>query len=579
MALWICGRPPEKCHPAEVHVAERLSRLSDDWIVSWGFRYGTGGGTEPEREGDFVVQSPTGHVCVLEVKSGRLRQFALTGFWESSNRDNPAEQLNAEWQGVIALLEMATTKLGAVPLVHRALALPNVTFVGGDRFSGHLSRSQLLDQSDLEKFSAWWNGMVAKQPIWISAADARQVFVAAFGRQVAPKAVRFFVNETDSLILRQLEAESELLDVVAGNRQLLIEGGCGSGKTFLAVEQARRWADQDTGKSVLLLCYNLPLAEQLAQLVARLAPKRGSITVMSWEALAAQILLSAGIPFSPPKDSQHRWSYFTVEVPGLLLAIGDDNGIPSVYDALVVDEGQDHDTIFPAELARPDLPGWWTFYLRLLHRGPEANIAVFHDTAQRPRFRARDGFSAPRLAAALSQPAFLHLPRAVRYTRPVFEYLDKIRPVDALRPGEKLRRPFEFREGPAVEEYVVRRSETGETVAEIAERWITRGFCHPHDILILGQRRDRGQSSLAGLEQLGRWPVCDFSATIPPGSIPYLNVHRAKGLDRLAIILIDLPPFSTLQQIGDLDRMDALFAGASRARQLLAIVAVHEAGQ
>lgn len=146
----------------------------------------------------------------------------------------------------------------------------------------------------------------------------------------------------------------------------------------------------------------------------------------------------------------------------------------------------------------------------------------------------------------------MHLPRTIRYTRPVFDYLDRIRPVDPLKPGEKLRPPLEFREGPRVEEYVVSRAETAEYVTEIVERWIAHGFCRPHDILVLGRRRNRGQSSLAGREQLGRWPLCDFSATILPGSIPYLNVHRAKGLDRLAVILIDLPPFSALQQIGDL---------------------------
>lgn len=101
---------------------------------------------------------------------------------------------------MIALLESAAGH-GTAPLVHRALALPNVAFVGGDRFIGQLSRSQLLDQCDLEKFPAWWSEMVAKQPLWVSAADARQIFLAAFGRQVAPKAVRFFVNETDSLIV------------------------------------------------------------------------------------------------------------------------------------------------------------------------------------------------------------------------------------------------------------------------------------------------------------------------------------------------------------------------------------------
>jgi hypothetical protein len=80
-------------------------------------------------------------------------------------------------------------------------------------------------------------------------------------------------------------------------------------------------------------------------------------------------------------------------------------------------------------------------------------------------------------------------------------------------------------------------------------------------------------TSLAGLERLGRFPLCDLSPETPPGSIPYLNVHRAKGLDRLGVILIGLPSISGLGPVPDVDRIDALFSGASRARQLLAVIA------
>ena len=572
MAHWVRGRPPEKCHPAEMYVAQHLSELTDDWLISWGYRYGTNGGIDPEREGDFAIQSPAGHVCVVEVKSGQLRQFALTGYWESVDGDNPAEQLNAEWKGVISLLNAAAEGRTS-PLVHRALALPSVNFVDGDRFRGHLPRGQLLGQGDICNFPTWWRENVATQPIWIEPAEARRIFKAAFARGTTPQSMRFFVSETDSLILRQLQAESTTLDLVADNRQLLVRGACGSGKTFLAVEQARRWAERGAGSKVLLLCYNLPLADQLALLVARRSPSRGSITVMSWEALASQILLSAGIVHSPPEELSKRGTYYTLEVPGLLLEINEDEGIAPEYDALVVDEGQDHDTVFPQELSKPDLPGWWTFYLRLLRDGAASNVAVFYDETQRPRFRPKEGFSVPRLAEALSQPAYLRLPRALRYTRSVFEYLQKIRALYPQGPEWILQRPLEFREGPEVEAYITARELTAQKVMEIAERWEGAGYCRASEILILGQRRERANTSLTGLERLGRFPLCDLSPETPPGSIPYLNVHRAKGLDRLGVILIGLPPISSLDPATDIERIDALFSGASRARQLLAVIA------
>lgn len=56
---------------------------------------------------------------------------------------------------------------------------------------------------------------------------------------------------------RQLDA----LDLLAGQDRALIQGGAGTGKTLLAVEAARRQADE--GKRVLLLCSTQPLAKWL----------------------------------------------------------------------------------------------------------------------------------------------------------------------------------------------------------------------------------------------------------------------------------------------------------------------------
>ena len=117
MAIWIYQRPVDCCHPTELVVAKRLSRLGDEWVIRWGFYY------ETDREGDFIVLGPTGGVLVLEVKGGHLRKLSTTGRWEGSSRDHPVVQLSAEWGSVIdALRESANG--GDVPFVAKALCLP-----------------------------------------------------------------------------------------------------------------------------------------------------------------------------------------------------------------------------------------------------------------------------------------------------------------------------------------------------------------------------------------------------------------------------------------------------------------------
>jgi hypothetical protein len=54
-----------------------------------------------------------------------------------------------------------------------------------------------------------------------------------------------------------------------------------------------------------------------------------------------------------------------------------------------------------------------------------------------------------------------------------------------------------------------------------------------------------------------------------PGSLALLSVNKAKGLDSLAMIMIDVERFDNLAT--PQEQMN-YFMGASRARQLLAIV-------
>lgn len=61
------------------------------------------------------------------------------------------------------------------------------------------------------------------------------------------------------------EDQYRVLDLVASNPAISVIGGPGTGKTWLALEQAARWARQK--KRVLLVCYSQGLSRWLQQAV------------------------------------------------------------------------------------------------------------------------------------------------------------------------------------------------------------------------------------------------------------------------------------------------------------------------
>jgi hypothetical protein len=278
------------CHPTELAVAKRLARLDDEWVIRWGFYY------ETDREGDFIILGATGGVLVLEVKGGDLRKLSTIGRWEGPSGDHPLTQLSAEWRAVIdALRESANDS--SVPFVAKALCLPDVDIDPKMPSYREIDRNLLVDRGDLVSFEMTWRRLFAKHDQTISKRERRS-FLDSFAKEISPKTIEHFISETDRIILRHTIAEYHLLDMLRDNRQLMIEGGPGSGKTWLALEQTFRFAND--GLQVLFLCYNVALAEQLLVLVKKRKLKKGEVIVRSWESLARELLDAAGVGWDNP---------------------------------------------------------------------------------------------------------------------------------------------------------------------------------------------------------------------------------------------------------------------------------------
>lgn len=557
MAIWFRNRPVGLADPTEALVAEKLQCLDDSWRIRWGYFYEGRG--HHDREGDFIILGPDGRILVLEVKSGQNRHFVLTGEWEHGV-DNPMTQLLDEWQAAISSLQEAVN--GTIPFVGKALGVPHVNLVEGDRLQGEFSRDMLVLGRDLDDFPGWWKAYMAKNPTHCP--QPEQAFHKAFAKGLQPASVQLFIRQTDLLFDRFKAAEQEILEMMQDNRQLLVEGGVGSGKTFLALQQAKLFAEQGSGLKVLLLSYNLLLTERLERMVTLLRPARGEIVVRSWQALLDEIIATEGLTMEIPREPEKMALYFQYELPGLVRLVLAGDKVQPLYDALVVDEAQDHDTLVKGEKI-----GWWSWYFALLREGPRAPMALFYDQAQRHTFRGAEGFDPELLSRSVSQCARLRLRRTLRYTMPLLQYLSSLESEGTVRLRRGLRPHGKLPTGPGVECRQANRPEqVKEAVESILREWKKQGLCQPDKCVLIGLRKDLVSSSLGEISQISGFAVEDYREGIC-GKLAYLGAHRSKGMDFLAVIVIDYPAFA---EITSPDKQEGFFLAASRARQLLGIV-------
>jgi hypothetical protein len=103
--------------------------------------------------------------------------------------------------------------------------------------------------------------------------------------------------------------------------------------------------------------------------------------------------------------------------------------------------------------------------------------------------------------------------------------------------------------------------------------WTGKKLCAANDIVIMGFHKSLATSkSLHGIRILAGYPLSDYRHDAPRDQLRYIGIHRAKGLDFLGVILIDLPPPAELADSADTVRQEVFFHGATRARQLLGVV-------
>jgi hypothetical protein len=534
--------------------AERLlyeqfkQQLPDSFVVLHSVKWLMRDRKHHDRDGevDFLIVHPELGVLILEVKGGRLRVDANTGRWYTMDRYNredelkssPFDQAQRNLYNLKAKLEEAPKTRPYSYRFQRGIALPDVN-VGSTNIGLYGDRELIIDSTDLPQLEqAIRRIMGVPERRYHIGAEA----VKALVDTLQPTLVinRIGINtqllKAEERIATLTTDQFSILDSLGRRPKAAISGCAGSGKTMLAMEKARRLANE--GFQVLFTCFNKNLALWIRELFAQdQFTVNDRITATHFHGLAHEFCRRAGVTLPPIPSAEDRHglsSYLSDVLPEKLNeAVGT---LPIRFDAIIVDEGQDF-----AEM-------WWIPLLDLLKDKEHGVFYIFYDDNQR--------IYSHNMALPINDPPFL-LNVNCRNTDRIH---GQVLPYYLGTPPPVSRGP----QGLQPEFISLQAGGEKEALRKLLSRLVTEERLPTNNVVILTPRGTK-TSELKEGERLG--PVTLTWERRPgPGVVQVSSIYSFKGLESPIVILAELSKLEAAQQ----DYL--LYVATSRPRSHLVVL-------
>ncbi len=512
-------------HPTFKSTAERdvfsalLAALSDEDMIFANLRI-----TDSEHEDaeiDFVVLLKENGIAVIEVKGGHITHDGR-GWVQSDKR--VARYIEPATQAIVgfhALMNYTSPRWSQLPIRSDWLvAFPHSDIV--DPGDPALPMSRIIQKSQLPNIlsslkscvNANLSRAVPSIPGWVDIFAKTLMPIAS--HRVSPEAV---LGNNYEFIRNQTHERAILLDQLSDNSRYYVRGPAGSGKTWLAFEQAKKWTGE--GLEVALLTYNDGLTTYFKNKNSELPFEEQISFVGSFNEFAVLIHSDVGHP-SHHTDVVDRYR-------DDLLAKAADLTSEEKFDAFVVDEAEDF------------LKSWWeALDLSVRENG---RLALFGDDQQQIF-----GFN----SVLPNNLAYFRLNENLRNSQQIAEAISHLvdRPIIPRGPHA-----FDI-------EYVI-----SESVVEEADRVVSRltevELWNPKEIALLTtKRRHELHKTWIDVSTERYWEylwIGDY--------VFYCTVAGFKGLEKPVVVLA-VDGFHE-----DADWKDVMYVGISRARDKLIIVA------
>lgn len=540
---------PDRSHAESLVFRKIKTETPDDWVAIHSVGLANHS-TKPWAEIDFVLITDLGVWC-LEVKGGIVEHHG--GQWSTNGkplRESPFQQAGG---GSAALYEYLRKRVPKITdsVVGHGVCFPNTSFTVR---APEIDPELLYDDDDLERpfeeyiqrLARRWAQKLrgetgARIPPLGKNERSRVLHEIAPDFQLLPSLRAQITGVTDEMV-RLTDQQAEILRGLEDYERVLVRGSAGTGKTMLAIHEAKRLAGE--GKRTLLTCFSRRLAGDLRARTQDLP----HLEVRHFHGLMAALVRDAGLEATLPKvDPADLFDVFYPEKAIDALASLDRMGL---FDALVIDEAQDLlkdpylqvcDALLAGELA----DGTWR---------------VFYDPNQ-DRFEACDQAMLKRLEGYCSSG--YHLRTNCRNTKQIATATTLL---TALPLHETLRA-----DGPDIHElWYEDATDEAKQLAKVVRSWMSQHVAADQIAILSPRRFEHSCAALAAKNLPARLIDASESEPSDGNAIQFSTVAGFKGLESDCVILTD---------VSDLDADRALldvYLGASRARVVLAILMSHD---
>lgn len=317
---------------------------SEPWYILHSFRL-------PEHlrvvfgESDFIIIAPKFGIFTIEVKSGGVGFDGTDWLFidreqkVSKKQRGPFEQAR---DGMFEIERIINSKTNNRYPRSRYLYGYGVIFTDEDSFPVDaitedepwrlMQRGAANDYAAFIKklatnFKKELSALHKREPMAITEEDAKEIAQILRPEIECVSPIKSFIDYSEEDIIKLTQEQFDCINDIEINERIVILGGAGTGKTLLAIEDAKR--SSDAGERVAVFCYN----KNLARNIRRSLPN--DIDVFSFHSYLTK-LCSKEIK---TEDAQYDDAFFSDELPELALEKA--NILQEKYTKIIIDEFQD----------------------------------------------------------------------------------------------------------------------------------------------------------------------------------------------------------------------------------------------
>ena len=255
----------------EYKIFNSLKKLPDDWYVLYSLNWNNKleNGKVQWGEADFVILNRIYGLLVIEVKSGGIEykegiwyQTRLDNF-EKNQMKNPFKQADKSKYKFISLLDNVLFD-NKKCYVDKAVWFPSIKDIDSDNLPPEYDERIVLTEDALDNPLQYiiraYDFYNSKHYTFMDREDFERVFSILMPEFNLIPSASNIVEENDYSFLQLTQEQKKVLDFISDQGNAAIQGGAGTGKTFIAVEQAKRFS---INGEVLFLCFNRYLYKHL----------------------------------------------------------------------------------------------------------------------------------------------------------------------------------------------------------------------------------------------------------------------------------------------------------------------------